>query len=218
MRLLRIVATAMLALSATVLPGPAGADGEAAGAFDYYVLALSWAPGWCATEGAGREAAQCAPHSGAAFVLHGLWPQNETGYPRYCRTAARDPSRSASAAMVDIMGADGAAWHQWKKHGRCTGLAAADYFTTARQAYESIAIPEAFQRLSQDLNLPAAAVERAFVAANPQLSPEGVTVTCAGERIREVRICLTKDLTPRRCGADVRRDCTRADALMERPR
>ncbi|WP_444464040.1 ribonuclease T2 family protein [Rhodobacter capsulatus] len=211
MRFFAICAAVLLACHAL-------AEGERAGDFDYYVLALSWSPGWCATDGKGRNARQCDPGSGADFVLHGLWPQYEAGWPSYCRTTARDPSRAQSAAMADVMGSDGAAWYQWKKHGRCSGLTAADYFATARQAYESVAIPVPFQQLARDVRLPAEAVEQAFLDANPRLSPEMVTVTCAGERIDEVRICLTKDLVPRRCGADVRRDCRKPDAVMERVR
>lgn len=194
------------------------AEGERAGDFDYYVLSLSWAPGWCATEGAGRGAAQCDPTTDASFVLHGLWPQDERGYPSYCRTTARDPARSASAAMEDVMGSDGAAWYQWKKHGRCSGLSAGDYFALARRAYGTIAIPEVFRRLDRDVKLPAAVVEEAFLEANPRLARDEITVTCKAGRIQEARICLTKDLRPRRCGADVIRDCTMSDALMERVR
>jgi ribonuclease T2 len=29
-----------------------------------------------------------------------------------------------------------------------------------------------------------------------------------------VRICLTRELAPRDCGADIRRDCSVADALL----
>jgi ribonuclease T2 len=61
-------------------------------------------------------------------------------------------------------------------------------------------------------------VEDAFMAGNPGLTDEMMTVTCAGDMIAEVRICLTRDLEPRNCGADVRRDCTASRALMEPPR
>jgi len=40
-------------------------------------------------------------------------------------------------------------------------------------------------------------------------------ITCKDTRIQEARICLTKDLEPRRCGADVIRDCTLDRALFE---
>jgi len=195
---------------------PAWAEGERAGVFDYFVLALSWSPSWCATDGAGRGASQCAPQNHAGFVLHGLWPQFEQGYPSYCRSAERDPSRAQSAAMEDIMGSDGAAWYQWKKHGRCAGLSAKGYFATARQAFGKIETPGVFRRLPKDVTLPASVVEEAFVEANPGLDRDGITVTCKGGRIAEVRICLSKDLAPRPCGEDVRRDCRMEDALMAR--
>ncbi|MBW0158701.1 ribonuclease T2 family protein [Sedimentimonas flavescens] len=196
-------------------PLSALAEGERAGDFDYYLLSLSWAPGWCATDGASRDVAQCDPANDATFVLHGLWPQYETGWPSYCRTTARDPSRAQSAAMEDVMGSDGAAWYQWKKHGRCAGLSAEDYYATARAAYESVTIPEVFSRLDRDIRLPASVVEEAFLEANPDLSRDQITITCKSGRIQEARICLTKDLEPRRCGRDTIRDCTMRDALME---
>lgn len=197
---------------------PALANGERAGRFDYYVLALSWSPGWCATDGRDRDAAQCRTGSRASFVLHGLWPQYETGWPSWCRTTQRDPSRAASAELEDIMGSSGAAWYQWQKHGRCAGLSSADYFALARRAYRQTVIPEVFRTLSRDVKLPASVVEEAFLEANPDLTPDMVTVTCGQNRIDEVRICLTRELTPRPCGADVIRDCRMRDALMEAPR
>ncbi len=113
------------ALFLTAAPQAHAAD------FDYYLLALSWSPSWCAT--ADDDAAeQCAPGRDLGFVLHGLWPQHEVGWPEYCDAAARDPSRRQTAAMADVMGSGGLAWAQWKKHGRCTGLSAEDYFALSR--------------------------------------------------------------------------------------
>jgi len=190
-------------------------DPARAADFDYYLLALSWSPTWCALTGDARGAAQCAPERDAGWVLHGLWPQHEIGWPSDCRTAARDPSRAETGAMADIMGSGGAAWHQWKKHGRCTGLDPADYFATARQAYDAVVRPEVLRRLDRPVKLPAHVIEEAFLAANPGLSADRITVTCKAGRIQEVRLCLTKDLAPRRCGADVIRDCRMRDALFD---
>ena len=209
---MRFGAITALFLAAT----PLHAEGEAAGDFDYYVMALSWSPAWCAGEGAGRGAAQCV--AGARFVLHGLWPQNEQGWPSYCRTGMRDPSRAESAAMADVMGSGGSAWYQWKKHGRCSGLPARGYYALARAAYGRIAIPEVFTRLQKEVRLPAAVVEEAFIEANPGLELDMVTVTCDRRRIDEVRICLSKALEPRPCAPDARRDCQMTDALMAPPR
>ena len=205
---------AALAVLAALLASPARAEGEPAGDFDYYVLSLSWSPTWCALEGDARRSPQCAEGTGYGFVLHGLWPQYEDGWPSYCRTSVREATRGETAAMEDIMGAPGAAWHQWKKHGRCSGLAARDYFRLARLAYNRVNRPAVLRDLGREVTLPAAVVEEAFLEENPGLTADGVTVTCKDRRLQEVRICLTRSLEPRRCGADVIRDCAMRDALL----
>ena len=197
------------------LAAPALADGERAGAFDYYVLALSWTPSWCATEGDARGSEQCAAGQGFGFTLHGLWPQYEEGWPAYCPTAERAPSRRETAALAPLYGTSGLAWHQWNKHGTCTGLPAADYYALSRLAYERVARPEVLRALGRSVRLPASVVEKAFLEANPDLEAGGVTVACRQGRISEVRLCLDRALAPRRCGADVIRDCTLGDALLD---
>ncbi len=202
-------------LMAMLAPFAARADGEAAGEFDYYVMALSWSANWCAREGDARDDPQCDAGRGLTFTLHGLWPQYEDGWPAYCRTGARDPSRGETAAMSDIMGGAGLAFYEWKKHGRCAGLSAADYFALARKAYGSVVIPPVFADLDRDVELPASVVEDAFLEVNPGLSRDQITITCDGGMIQEARVCLTPDLEPRRCGDDVIRDCRMQDAVME---
>lgn len=118
-------------------------------------------------------------------------------------------------AMADIMGTSGLAWHQWNKHGSCSGLSPADYYTRAREAFGQIVRPNVFRRLEDPITLPAALVEEAFLRDNPQLSKDQITITCRAGRIQEARICLTRDLEPRDCGRDVIRDCTLDDALFD---
>ncbi|AMY71932.1 ribonuclease T2 family protein [Frigidibacter mobilis] len=207
------LSAALLALALT--GAPAAAEGERAGVFDYYVLALSWSPSFCTLEGDARGADQCDPRHDHSFTLHGLWPQYERGWPSHCSSTARDPSRRETAAMADIMGSGGLAWHQWKKHGRCSGLPAADYLEASRNAYEAVTIPPVLARLERDVTLPAKVVEEAFLEANPGLTAQGITITCEAGMIREARICLTRDLQFRPCGADVARDCSLPDALMQ---
>lgn len=209
---MRVIAGAALA---ALIGTAALAEGERAGDFDYYVMALSWSPNWCAQEGDARDEPECDAGAGRAFTLHGLWPQNESGWPSYCRTTARDPSRVESAAMADIMGGAGLAWYQWKKHGRCAGLDAPDYYATMRRAFSRVTIPAVFPKINKTLKVPAEVVEGAFLEANPGLRPDQITVTCRDGMIQEVRLCLTKDLAPRRCGADVIRDCRLKDAVLE---
>lgn len=202
-------------LAVLCLAGPAAAEGERAGDFDYYVLSLSWSANWCAAEGDGRRDPQCDAGRGLTWTLHGLWPQYENGWPSYCRTGERDPTRAETAAMADIMGGAGLAFYEWKKHGRCAGLSAPAYFATSRRAYDSITIPPVFAKISKDLKVPADVIEGAFLEANPALARDQITVTCSDGMIQEVRICLTSDLAPRRCGADTLRDCRLPDAVLE---
>lgn len=211
----RKVLAVLALLSKFGLAAPVMAEGERAGDFDYYVLALSWTPSFCATEGDARNSEQCAADTGFGWTLHGLWPQFEDGWPSYCRTDARNPSRSDTAAQTGLFGTSGLAWHQWNKHGRCTGLSSADYYTLSQLAYDSVTRPALFRRLDKTYRLPASVVEEAFLRENPALSANGLTVTCARGYIREVRICLTRGLEPRDCAPDVRRDCGLTDAQMD---
>lgn len=207
-----------LSLALTVLLPMSARAEDRAGQFDYYVLALSWSPSWCRAEGDDRDAAQCDVGRNSDFVVHGLWPQHEQGWPQDCRTAARDPSRRDSAAMADLMGSSGQAWYQWKKHGRCSGLSGQGYFAATRAAADMITIPVVFEDLARDIALPPSVVEDAFIEANPALGRDGITVTCRSGALQEVRICLTRDLAPRDCAADARRDCSRGEILMEQVR
>lgn len=195
-----------------LVPTLAWADGEQAGEFDYYILSLTWSPNWCALEGDARGADQCDERHDHGWIVHGLWPQYEAGWPSFCRTSERDPSRSDTRAMTDIMGSSGLAWHQWKKHGRCSGLSADEYFETARRAYEGLVRPEVFRNLDEPVRISASVVEAAFLRANPDWTPDMVTITCKSGHIQEARLCLTRDLQPRICGADVVHDCSSQSA------
>ena len=210
----QLIFAAFLAVGA----GPAAAQTHVAGDFDYYVLALSWSPNWCASANDKRGTTQCDVGRKVDFNLHGLWPQYEDGWPANCRTNERDPARRESEGMADIMGSGGLAWYQWQKHGRCSGLSAAGYYRTMRDAFEAVALPDYFVDLDRYISIPPALIEEAFIEYNPAMTADGITVTCKGEDLQEVRICLTKDLKPRDCAPDVRRDCSRDAVIMEKVR
>jgi len=201
---------------AMVLTGLAPATrADTPGDFDYYVMALSWSSNWCTLTGDARRDPQCDAGRGLTFTLHGLWPQYEQGYPADCYAQVSDPSREDTARMADIMGGAGLAFYEWKKHGRCSGLTARDYFAAMRKAYGSVTIPRVFAKINKDISIAAPVIQDAFLDSNPGLSADQVTVTCKGNMIQEVRICLTKDLAPRRCGQDVARDCTLPRAELD---
>jgi ribonuclease I len=99
---------------------PVAAQAEPrAGAFDYYMLALSWSPTYCASPAGRDDAHQCGLGRRYDFVVHGLWPQYRNGWPQYCDSDAR-LSDALVDAMLDIM--PRAAWSGTS--GTSTGPAA----------------------------------------------------------------------------------------------
>lgn len=197
-----------------IFGAPTWADGEKAGEFDFYVLALSWSPNWCEIEGDARKSDQCDPRHDFGWTLHGLWPQFETGWPAFCRTPHAPPSRGLTKEMADIMGSSGLAWHQWKKHGTCSGLDARGYYALSRKAYEQVNRPAVFRKLTDPVKLPASVIEDAFLKANPEWEKDMLTITCLDGHIQEARLCLSRSLTPVPCNKDTVKDCRIKDALF----
>lgn len=189
-------------------------SGARAEPFTHYVLALSWNASWCEIEGDARDAGQCETRHDYGFTLHGLWPQGEDGWPANCATRAADPSRRMTAGMADIMGSSGLAWHQWKKHGRCSELSAADYFALSREAYEAIARPEVLRRVAEPVRVDPDVIEAAFLEANPGLKAHQLAVTCRDGYVQEVRVCLTKSLVPRACSPRTERGCRASTVVL----
>ena len=188
-----------------------------AGQFDFYVLSLSWSPSFCATaaeRGNGRgPTPQCGPRP-YSFVVHGLWPQYDKGFPEYCEVPAPRLNRGIVSSMLDLMPAPRLIYNEWDKHGTCSGLAARDYFDTVRKAREAIKIPAQFGDLHEPLSVTPAAVQEAFINANPGLSASSMAVECDKKRLTEVRICLSKELQFRDCSEIVRRSCRRDQLVM----
>ena len=187
-------------LLAAFTPLNALAAGDKAGDFEFYVLALSWSPTYCQSRGATADRGQCSGQSDRAFVVHGLWPQYERGYPENCATneALRVP-RSLIDTILDIMPSPGLVGGQWRKHGTCTGLTQLAYLQTVRRAFDTVTIPEAFRSAVRRQSVSARGAEQAFIAENPGLSANGIAIACRGGLLSEVRICLTRGLEFRRC-------------------
>jgi ribonuclease T2 len=178
------------------------------GKFDFYVLALSWTPSYCEAEGDRRRGdEQCNRGRPYSFVVHGLWPQYERGFPNSCVTPAPWVASGLIRSMLDLIPARGLIIHEWRTHGTCSGLGPESYFDTVRRAYARVAIPERFRAIEKHTMVSPAEVEEAFLAANPDLKPDMIAVTCDSRRLREVRICMNTDLAFRSCGEIDRRAC-----------
>jgi ribonuclease T2 len=192
------------------------ADAGAPGDFAYYVLSLSWSPAFCLSS---PGAAECNGPRRYGFIVHGLWPQNEQGWPEHCDVRRSVPD-DVVQGIADLMPARGLVYHEWSAHGTCSGLEPAEYFALVRRAYTSIAIPQELSGLGQAIEQPPAAIAAAFLHANPRLPAQSIAVTCSGQgapRLREVHICLDRDLMPRACSADAVRGACRAPQVIIPP-
>jgi ribonuclease T2 len=207
------LAAALAARSASAQDPRQNTPGE----FDFYVLSLSWSPSFCEeAEERGREGRSQAQCGGRpfSFVVHGLWPQYEHGFPEYCQRPSPRLAREIMTSMLDLMPAPGLIYNEWDKHGTCSGLGERAYFETIRKARAVIKIPPDFLQLSEPKTIAPGDIEDAFVKANPGLTPTGIAVTCNRSRLSEVRICLSKDLQFRDCGEIDRRACRRDQVTM----
>jgi ribonuclease T2 len=193
-----------------------GRGGDEAGSFDYYALALSWSPSYCADAGRRDGGPQCNGPRPYAFVVHGLWPQYSNGWPQNCEIGQRPwVENSTIDRMLDIMPSKRLIIHEYKKHGTCSGLSPDAYFDAARKAYESIKIPARYQLPDQPIVTSPGEVVRDFVGANPQLKPDMIAVSC-DRQLKELRICFDRDLKPRSCGGNEnqRKLCSRDNVVM----
>jgi ribonuclease T2 len=161
--------------------------------FDYYLLNLSWSPEFCYSH---RNAPECAQHN--AFVLHGLWPQNLTGaWPQHCSS---DPGPSDPSQFADIYPDSGLLRHEWQTHGTCSGLTPDAFFTTARAAFRSVAIPTQLTSLTQQISMPPDEILHLFTKANPSIPRSSLALSCGNNFLTAIEVCLTKQLQPTDCG------------------
>jgi ribonuclease T2 len=187
------------------------------GEFDFYVLSLSWSPSFCESvaerdNGGRSQQAQCGGRP-FSFVVHGLWPQYERGFPEYCdRDSWLD--RNIMTSMLDLMPAPGLIFNEWKKHGTCSGLGPRGYFEAIRKARATVKIPPEFIDLADPKTISPADIEDAFIKVNPGLPASAISVTCNRSRLSEVRICMGKDLQFRACEELDRRACRRDQLTM----
>src|ERR1700719_2596374 len=160
------------------------------GEFDFYVLSLSWSPSFCESGGRRGGNEQCDGERPFAFVVHGLWPQYDRGFPENCIQPAPWVQSKLIRSMLDLMPARKLVIHEWQTHGTCSGLDAERFFATVRTAREKINIPPRFVRLNDYTMVSPDEVEDAFIAANPGLAHEMIAVTCNRRYLSEVRICM----------------------------
>jgi len=192
-------------------------DGDGtAGQFDYYLLALSWSPAFCIQQ---SYSSQCNGPRQLGFVVHGLWPQDEKGWPQHCGGDTQ-VSDSVVRGISDLMPSRKLVYHEWSAHGTCSGLDPRAFFALVRRSYDSLIMPAVLESPKTAVEQSPRAVVNAFLQANPQLPAESVVATCPGRgtpRLREVHVCFDRDLNGRACSADALREACRASSVIVTP-
>ncbi|NBU13750.1 MAG: ribonuclease T [Alphaproteobacteria bacterium] len=195
----------------------AAKTGAEPGQFDFYVLALSWSPAYCADGGTKRSPEQCAAGAPKGFVVHGLWPQYEKGYPISCPTDRKDLPKASFEKAALLFPDLKLASSEWRRHGACSGLEPDLYLDTVAAARNQVKLPAAFDPASLGSSgvatLAPADIEKRFIEANPKLRPSMISVSCRKAVLREVRICFTRDLKEFRSCPEVDRAGCRSDQV-----
>jgi len=189
--------------------------------FSFYVLNLSWSPDYCASSGS-DDAQQCSLGKKLGFVLHGLWPQYNQGWPEYCASdkfpaelKLKYPNLYPSASLYE---------HEWDKHGTCSGLTPEEYLALSKQLRDSVAIPARYKAPEQPVRVTTAQLKKDFVAVNPALSEGALAVYCSGSGrfLSELYVCFSSEGKPQACSQEIHaksaKSCGQPDLLVRNVR
>jgi len=188
MRFLSVVLTLALALGSPALAAGQGDVGkQPPGTFDYYVLSMSWVPGFCATNKS--DPGECS--KGFGFALHGLWPEFKGGsYPTGCSSVAL--SAADEQQFGGIYASQSLIEHEWPKHGTCSGLPPAQFFNLSASDFHRVVIPPDYQQPVAIRSADAGKLKQALLAANAGMPASGIRTVANHGVVTEVDICLTK--------------------------
>lgn len=169
--------------------------------FDFYLLALTLHPAFCAER---REAGECRSDAHRPLVIHGLWPERlePRTYPHDCPAPPLRLDPDLEQRLADFMPGMAADLHEheWREHGGCSGLDDDLYFSRTLELARELdaALGARLTTLAGRETTP----EELREAAN-QFQPRiGATFTLhcrtvrgAGERpvLFEVRQCVDND-------------------------
>lgn len=198
-------------------PGSQGREGQ----FDFYVLVLSWSPTYCSTNG-DQDPQQCSVGRKLGFVLHGLWPQYDRGYPSNCSTA-RLPA-SLKSKYAELYPSPKLFDHEWEKHGTCSGLSPDNYLALSKRLKESVAIPSRYRSPDQPLRVSSTQLKQDLIAANSTLGESSLATFCSGSGryLQELYVCFSPDGKAAACSSEIQskaaRSCQSANFIMRNVR
>ncbi len=191
------------------------------GSFDFFVLSLSWSPDYCASDGQ-DDFQQCSIGKKLGFVLHGLWPQYNQGYPSDCSTEKLPAA--VKAQFPGLYPNDSLADHEWQKHGTCSGLTPSSYLAYSKQIKETVNIPDEYRSPQSPFRTTTDQLIQKFSQVNPGFSAAAFAVNCSstGRYLKELYVCFSKEGKPVACSAEVQKNaaksCQNPDFLVRNTR
>ncbi|MBD2627717.1 ribonuclease T2 family protein [Trichormus variabilis] len=222
MQIQKLLIASSLLITSLTLPNIAAAQNRGTpGKFDFYVLTLSWSPDHCARNG-NRDPQQCKPGRKYGFVLHGLWPQYQKGYPANCTTEKLPPL--VKQKFRGLFPNETLYNHEWEKHGTCSGKNPIEYLALSRQLKYSLVIPTDYNRPDKPFRTTVKDLKNAFVTANSKFTADSIAPYCSdsGRFLQEVFFCYSKDGKAGICSEDIlkrsRKSCGQANFLVRNVR
>lgn len=179
-------------------PDKVGQPGE----FDFYVLALSWSPAYCAKTG--TEQRRTADHQCRAnrfgFVVHGLWPQyadrrQGEGWPQFCTATPPVAAPTVRRSLCTVPG-EQLIQCEWAKHGTCSDLPTPElYFSETTRLFAALRLP-ALPALPARSTV--GEVSALLMQANPGLPAAALRLVADTRRdgpplLTEIRLCYRRD-------------------------
>ena len=110
----------------------------------------------------------------------GFGRNTSTGSRRSARCRRRGSTAAIVGSMLDLMPSPRLIFHEWDRHGTCSGLSQAAYFEAVRKARAVVKIPAEFVALDKPITVKPDDVAEAFVKANP-----GLSRAASGGRLRQ---------------------------------
>jgi len=168
--------------------------------FDHYVLALSWAPNFCAQPDAvAANPKECAAGRRIGFVVHGFRPESAEGQSLTGCGPAKSVPKPVINMVLRYMLTPARIQQTWAAEGICTGLKPGEYFGNILLTRTGVQIPVQITSAEGTLTESPEQIETQFAGANPDFPKAAFRTSCEAGALRETRICYDKMLKPQAC-------------------
>jgi ribonuclease T2 len=176
---------------------------------DFYSLALSWSPHHCSEKSKtpadrAKHAFQCRDNS-FEFIVHGLWPQSnsgrgKTGQPRHCKPSGSLPVDLIRRHLCTVPGAD-LMQNEWQAHGTCAWNTPEDYFDRIETEFSRFKYPAYTDFVDAAGGTTVGKLKSLITQINPNLLSNDAVAVFVGKKnqLQEIWICLDKLFQPQSC-------------------